>query len=170
VNDANEFASLPPEYSAIDPMAQAEDYALSPNTMNQLTEFLQTYRNVSFVNGEWVMPPAADTGIDPTLIFAKPNTDNHDGDDPASAIAIQPAAPIALDNSDINDPNAAVLAALSSDEELLRVLDDSSDEEESLELDMIVRHLWIGYNIKYMSVYITFNNFTSHGLTLQLYV
>lgn len=79
MDDANEFASLPPEYSAIDPMAQTEDYALSPSTMNQLTEFLQTYRNVSFLNGEWVMPPATNTRIDPTLIFAKPNTRIHDG-------------------------------------------------------------------------------------------
>jgi hypothetical protein len=170
VNDANEFASLPPEYSAIDPLARLEDYALSPNTMNQLTGFLQTYLNVPFVNNEWVMPPATDIGIDPTLIFAKPNTDNHDGDDDASVIAIQPAAPIALNNSDINDPRAAVLAALSGDEELPRVLDDSSDDEESLELDMIVRHLWVGYNIKYVSVYIAFNNVTAHGLTLELYV
>lgn len=54
-------------------------------------------------------------------------------------IAIQPAAPIALGSSDINDPDAAIPACLSSDEELLRVLDGSADDEAVLELEMFSR-------------------------------
>jgi hypothetical protein len=57
-----------------------------------------------------------------------------------------------LDNSDINDIATAVAAAFSSDEELLRVVDDSSDDEEQLAATMIIKHIWVGFNIKYMWV------------------
>jgi hypothetical protein len=43
-------------------------------------------------------------------------------------------------------------------------MEDLFGNEECLEFDKIVRHLWVGCNINYLSVYITLNNFTHHVL------
>jgi hypothetical protein len=46
-----------------------------------------------------------------------------------------------LDTSDIYDVATAVAAAFSSDDEPLRAIDDSSDEEKHLDVTMIVKHI-----------------------------
>ncbi|KAJ9092257.1 hypothetical protein QFC20_007431 [Naganishia adeliensis] len=141
------FAPVPPEYSAIDPAVAPDDYALSPATMSVLNDFLTMYPNVTFRNGQWVLPEPVTDCIDPSLLQHK---SKYNGDDVPGAGAL-PLPPIKLNNDDINDQDAAVLAAPSSEEELSKMLADSSDdEEEVLEVDMIGRHLWVGYQIKYI--------------------
>lgn len=65
-----------------------------------------------------------------------------------------PNTNIAINNDDINDANVAIAAAFSSDEELLRVINDSSDDddEDCLHRDMVLRHLWNGFDIRYVYV------------------
>jgi hypothetical protein len=67
-----QFAELPPAYSALEPEPTAEDFALSPNTMEFLNEFLKSNPDIQFHNGEWVLPdPAvipAQACIDPNLL------------------------------------------------------------------------------------------------------
>jgi hypothetical protein len=139
---------------------------LSPNTMDTLEQFLAMQPNISLVNGEWVMnyDVVNDNNlwqgtIDPSLInekVTKPSDDDDNDDAPLREVVQDESRrpTININNWDISDPVSATLAALSDEELLAKVLNDSSDEEEEcLSFDMVRNHIWVGFNIRYMSVH-----------------
>jgi hypothetical protein len=172
LHNASELAQsfeAPPVYVDVPAPAYDDqmlpDFALSPNTLDTLEHFLAMQPNISLVNGKYVMNYDAVNDnnlwqgtIDPSLInekVTKPSDDDDNDDAPlCEVIQDQSRRPtININNWDISDPVSATLAALSDEELLAKVLNDSSDEEEEcLTYDMVKYHLWVGFNIRYMLV------------------
>jgi hypothetical protein len=136
-SDLAQSFDAPPGYVDVPaPAYDDPDFALSPNTMDTLEQFLAMQPNISLVNGEWVMNYDAvkdnnlwQGTISPSLINEKVTKPSDD------------------------DDNDDARAALPDEELLAKVLNDSSDEEEEcLTYDIVKYHLWVGFNIRYMLV------------------
>jgi hypothetical protein len=137
----------------------ADNFALSPHTMRLLEDFLNSHPMPK-------MTCSQEANLVSILIRKCPHTIDNCQSQFANTIDPSllepefrlPTSTIRLpmtsqpDSTDIDDIAAAVFAALSDEDNFFKVLHDSSEDETEPELsfDMILNHVWSGYDIKYM--------------------